>query len=82
MDAYDRGHDQNYHTQSKYPNEPREAQSRRRGGGGKARGKQKGGAKNAGILAASVVALWDEDVAGRLHDFRRDQTASIAEAIS
>ena len=50
MDAYDRGHDQNYHTQSKYPNEPREAQSRRRGGGGKARGKQKGGAKNAGKI--------------------------------
>jgi 5-(carboxyamino)imidazole ribonucleotide mutase len=37
------------------------------------------GAKNAGILAASIVALMDPDVADALDTFRAAQTASIAE---
>lgn len=37
------------------------------------------GAKNAGILAASIIALQDESVATKLDDFRAKQTASIAE---
>ena len=35
------------------------------------------GAKNAGILAASVIALMDKGVAGRLADWRRAQTESV-----
>ncbi|WND03094.1 5-(carboxyamino)imidazole ribonucleotide mutase [Temperatibacter marinus] len=37
------------------------------------------GAKNAGILAASVIALHDNLVADKLDHFRAAQTASIAE---
>jgi 5-(carboxyamino)imidazole ribonucleotide mutase len=39
----------------------------------------KAGAKNAGLLAAAVVALMDDDVAAALDDFRAKQTASVAE---
>lgn len=39
----------------------------------------KSGAKNAGLLAASVIALMDPEVADRLDAFRVEQTASIAE---
>ena len=39
----------------------------------------KAGAKNAGILAASIIALHDTDVATKLDTFREKQTASIAE---
>ena len=38
------------------------------------------GAKNAGIFAASIVALNDEPLAGRLEHWRREQTESVAEA--
>jgi 5-(carboxyamino)imidazole ribonucleotide mutase len=37
------------------------------------------GAKNAGILAASIIALQDNTVAAKLDDFRAKQTASVAE---
>lgn len=37
------------------------------------------GAKNAGILAASIIALQDESVAAKLDQFREKQTASVAE---
>ncbi|MCR9256655.1 MAG: 5-(carboxyamino)imidazole ribonucleotide mutase [Alphaproteobacteria bacterium] len=37
------------------------------------------GAKNAGLLAASIVSLSDADVAERLATLRAEQTASIAE---
>lgn len=37
------------------------------------------GAKNAGILAASIIALCDESVAKKLEDWRTQQTASVAE---
>lgn len=40
----------------------------------------KAGAKNAGLLAASVIALLDGDVARRLEDWRARQTDSVAEA--
>ncbi|MBI1180371.1 MAG: 5-(carboxyamino)imidazole ribonucleotide mutase [Alphaproteobacteria bacterium] len=36
------------------------------------------GAKNAGLLAASVVALLDERVARRLEAWRQEQTQSVA----
>ncbi|PIW27805.1 MAG: 5-(carboxyamino)imidazole ribonucleotide mutase [Rhodospirillales bacterium CG15_BIG_FIL_POST_REV_8_21_14_020_66_15] len=39
----------------------------------------KAGAKNAGLLAAAVVALMDEGVAKALDDFRARQTAAVAE---
>lgn len=39
----------------------------------------KPGAKNAGLLAAAVVALMDDDVAAALDDFRAKQTASVAD---
>ena len=39
----------------------------------------KAGAKNAGILAASILAAFDEDLATKLDEFRAEQTASIAE---
>ena len=39
----------------------------------------KAGAKNAGLLAAAIVALMDDDVAAALDDFRAKQTASVAE---
>jgi 5-(carboxyamino)imidazole ribonucleotide mutase len=38
------------------------------------------GAKNAGILAASIVALGDKDVAARLEAWRRAQTDAVAES--
>ncbi|GGF67288.1 N5-carboxyaminoimidazole ribonucleotide mutase [Terasakiella brassicae] len=37
------------------------------------------GAKNAGIMAASIIALQDDDVAAKLDAFRAQQTASVAE---
>jgi 5-(carboxyamino)imidazole ribonucleotide mutase len=37
------------------------------------------GAKNAGILAASIIALQDNSVAAKLDAFREAQTASVAE---
>lgn len=39
----------------------------------------KAGAANAGLLAASVLALHDEALAKRLDDFRAAQTSSVAE---
>lgn len=39
----------------------------------------KAGAKNAGLLAASVIALMDEQVAERLDAWRQAQTDSVAE---
>lgn len=38
------------------------------------------GAANAGLLAASIIALGDNDVAARLDAFRAAQTASVKEA--
>jgi len=38
------------------------------------------GAKNAGILAASIVALQDEIVAGKLAAFRQAQTDAVTES--
>jgi 5-(carboxyamino)imidazole ribonucleotide mutase len=37
------------------------------------------GAKNAGIMAASIIALQDDSVAAKLDAFRARQTASVAE---
>ncbi len=37
------------------------------------------GAKNAGIMAASIIALQDDAVADKLDAFRAKQTASVAE---
>lgn len=37
------------------------------------------GAKNAGLLAAQVVALQDDAVAAKVEAFRAEQTASVAE---
>jgi len=37
----------------------------------------KAGAINAALLAASILALTDEDIAERLADFRAEQTASV-----
>lgn len=37
------------------------------------------GAKNAGIMAASIIALQDENVAAKLDAFREKQTQSVAE---
>ncbi len=39
------------------------------------------GAKNAGLLAAQILALSDEGLAGRLADWRRRQTESIPETV-
>jgi 5-(carboxyamino)imidazole ribonucleotide mutase len=39
----------------------------------------KAGAKNAGLLAASILALSDPKLAKALEDFRAKQTASVAE---
>jgi 5-(carboxyamino)imidazole ribonucleotide mutase len=39
----------------------------------------KAGAINAALLAASVLALGDEGIAARLADWRRKQTAAVAE---
>ena len=40
----------------------------------------KAGATNAGLLAAQILALADEDLAKRLEAFRAKQTASVPEA--
>jgi 5-(carboxyamino)imidazole ribonucleotide mutase len=40
----------------------------------------KAGAANAGLLAASILALSDEALAGRLEAWRQRQTDSVAEA--
>lgn len=37
------------------------------------------GAKNAGIMAASIIALQDESVAEKLDDFRAKQSEAVAE---
>lgn len=42
----------------------------------------KAGAINAGLLAASILALNDPDLAVRLEKWRSDQTASVADAPS
>jgi 5-(carboxyamino)imidazole ribonucleotide mutase len=39
----------------------------------------KAGAINAGLLAASILALGDEALAGRLEEWRRAQTEGVAE---
>ena len=39
------------------------------------------GARNAGLLAAQILALSDEALAGRLADFRRAQTDAVAETV-
>ena len=39
------------------------------------------GAKNAGILAAQILALNDTSLAGRLDVFREEQTASVLETV-
>jgi 5-(carboxyamino)imidazole ribonucleotide mutase len=39
----------------------------------------KAGATNAGLLAASIIALMDPDLAQRLEDWRTRQTESVAE---
>lgn len=39
------------------------------------------GAKNAGLLAAQILALSDPDLTERLAAFRRDQTASVLETV-
>jgi len=38
----------------------------------------KAGSKNAGLMAASIVALQDEKVAGELDRWRSEQTAAVA----
>lgn len=38
------------------------------------------GARNAGLLAASVVATSDDEVAGRLEDWRAAQTDAVADS--
>ncbi|HYE42745.1 MAG TPA: 5-(carboxyamino)imidazole ribonucleotide mutase [Caulobacteraceae bacterium] len=39
------------------------------------------GAKNAGLLAAQILALNDADLAGRVADWRAGQTASVPETV-
>lgn len=39
------------------------------------------GAKNAGLLAAQILALSDETLAARVAKFRQDQTDSVAESV-
>lgn len=39
------------------------------------------GARNAGILAAQILALSDEALAGRLSDFRTAQTEAVAQTV-
>ena len=39
------------------------------------------GAKNAGLLAAQILALSDEALAARLADFRARNTAGVAETV-
>jgi 5-(carboxyamino)imidazole ribonucleotide mutase len=38
------------------------------------------GAVNAGLLAAAILALGDEALAGRLEDWRQRQTDAVAES--
>ena len=40
------------------------------------------GARNAGMLAAQILALSDEALAVRVADFRRRQTAAVAETVA
>ena len=40
------------------------------------------GARNAGLLAAQILALGDEALAGRLQEWRRNQSESVAETPS
>jgi 5-(carboxyamino)imidazole ribonucleotide mutase len=40
------------------------------------------GAKNAGLLAAQILALSDAALAGRLEAFRREQTEAVAETVA
>ena len=40
------------------------------------------GARNAALLAAQILALSDEALAGRVADLRRQQTDSVAETVS
>mgnify|MGYP003710208331 FL=1 len=37
----------------------------------------KPGSKNAGLLAASIIAIEDKDVANRLKDFRKKQSDKV-----
>jgi 5-(carboxyamino)imidazole ribonucleotide mutase len=39
------------------------------------------GARNAGLLAARILALGDKALAGRVADFAANQTASVSEAV-
>jgi 5-(carboxyamino)imidazole ribonucleotide mutase len=39
------------------------------------------GAKNAGLMAARILALGDERLAGRVAAFAAEQTAGVAEAV-
>ena len=39
------------------------------------------GARNAGLLAAQILALADDALAGRLDEYRRQQTAAVPEAV-
>lgn len=41
----------------------------------------KAGAKNAGLLAAAILATTDDALAARLDAFRADQTASVKETV-
>ena len=41
----------------------------------------KAGAKNAGLLAAQILALSDPDLAGRLAAWRAEQTAQVLETV-
>ena len=40
------------------------------------------GAKNAGLLAAQILALSDPELAGRVAEFRRKQTESVPESVT
>ena len=42
----------------------------------------KPGAKNAGLMAAQILAIGDSDIAGRLDSWREAQTLSVAETPS
>ena len=39
------------------------------------------GAKNAGLMAAKILALWDDGLAQRLEAFTARQTASVSETV-
>lgn len=41
----------------------------------------KAGAKNAALMAASIIALSDEALAGRLESWRAEQTASVPDTV-